>query len=56
MNRINNLAAALKDAMETMGRTMRAHGAMNWTEDDHWGFTNETGVLLKVVNGNCKVE
>ena len=25
---------------------------MNWTKDDHWGFTNETGVLLKVVNGD----
>ena len=44
--------AALKDAMETMGRTVFAHGVMNWTKDDHWGYTMETGVMLKVVNGD----
>ena len=48
--------AALRDAMETMGRTIFSHGVMNWTKDDHWGFTNETGVMLKVVNGEFKVE
>ncbi len=48
--------AALKDAMEGMGRTILAHGVMNWTKADHWGYTNETGVMLKVVNGEFKVE
>jgi branched-chain amino acid transport system substrate-binding protein len=48
--------AALKDGMETMGRTIFSHGVMNWTKDDHWGFTNETGVMLKVVDGKFKVE
>lgn len=48
--------AALRDAMEGMGRTIFAHGVMNWTKDDHWGYTNETGVMLKVVNGEFKVE
>ena len=48
--------AALKDALETMGRTVVAHGVLNWTKDDHWGYTNETGVMLKVVNGDWKVE
>ena len=48
--------AALKDGMETMGRTLFSHGVMNWSKDDHWGFTNETGVMLKVVNGEFKVE
>ncbi|GAP37508.1 ABC transporter substrate-binding protein [Piscinibacter sakaiensis] len=48
--------AAIRDAMETMGRTVFSHGVMNWTKDDHWGFTNETGVMLKVVNGDWKVE
>jgi branched-chain amino acid transport system substrate-binding protein len=48
--------AAIKDGMETMGRTVFSHGVMNWTKDDHWGFTNETGVMLKVVNGDWKVE
>ena len=48
--------AALRDAIETMGRTNLAHGIMNWTKDDHWGYTNETGVIVKVVNGDWKVE
>jgi hypothetical protein len=48
--------AAIRDAMETMGRTIFSHGVMNWTKDDHWGFTNETGVMLKVVAGEFKVE
>jgi branched-chain amino acid transport system substrate-binding protein len=48
--------AAIKDGLETMGRTVFSHGVMNWTPADHWGFTNETGVMLKVVNGDWKVE
>ncbi len=48
--------AALRDAMETMGRTVFSHGVMNWTAADHWGYTNETGVLLKVVDGKFVVE
>ena len=47
---------AIRDGLETMGRTVFSHGVMNWTKDDHWGFTNETGVMLKVVNGDWKVE
>ena len=48
--------AALRDAMETMGRTVFSHGVMNWTPTDHWGYTLETGVMLKVVDGKFKVE
>ena len=48
--------AALREAFETMGRTVLAHGVLNWTKDDHWGYTPETGVMLKVVNGDWKVE
>jgi len=48
--------AALRDAMENIGRTVVAHGVLNWTKDDHWGYTNETGVMLKVVNADWKVE
>ena len=46
---------ALRDAMETMGRTIFSHGVMNWTKTDHWGYTNETGVLLQVVDGKFVV-
>lgn len=48
--------AALRDTFETMGRTVFAHGVMNWTKDDHWGYTNETGVMLKVADGKFVVE
>lgn len=48
--------AALKDALETMGRTVVAHGVLNWTKEDHWGFTLDTGVIVKVVNGDFKME
>jgi len=44
--------AALKDALETMGRTPLAHGIMNWTKDNHWGYTMETGLMLVVKNGD----
>ena len=48
--------AALRDALETMGRTVLAHGVINWSPTDHWGYTNETGVMLKVIDGKFKVE
>lgn len=48
--------AALRDAIENMGRTLLAHGVMNWTKDDHWGYTNETGVMLRVAGGKFVVE
>ena len=48
--------AALRDALESMGRTVIAHGVLNWTAQDHWGYTTETGMMLKVVNGVFKVE
>jgi len=47
---------ALRDALETMGRTVVAHGVLNWTKEDHWGYTMETGVIVKVTNGDWKVE
>ncbi len=48
--------AAIRDGLEGMGRTIFAHGVMNWTKEDHWGYTMETGVMLKVVDGQFKVE
>ena len=42
--------AALRDGIEYMGRTIFSHGVMLWTPTDRWGYTNETGVLLKVDN------
>jgi branched-chain amino acid transport system substrate-binding protein len=48
--------AAIREAMETMGETVVAHGVLNYTKDNHWGFTTDTGVILKVVNGDWKYE
>jgi branched-chain amino acid transport system substrate-binding protein len=48
--------SAIRDSLETMGRTVFAHGVMNWTPTDHWGYTIETGVMTKVVDGKFKVE
>jgi len=47
--------AALKEAFETMGRTPVSQGVLNWTATDHFGYTPETGVLLKVANGDWQV-
>ena len=48
--------AALRDAFEHIGRTVLAQGVLNWTAQDHWGYTNDTGVMMKVVDGQFKVE
>ncbi|MBL0422368.1 ABC transporter substrate-binding protein [Ramlibacter sp. AW1] len=48
--------SALRDAFENMGRTVVSHGVLNWTKDDHWGFTNESPVIVKVVNGDWQVQ
>ena len=43
---------ALRDSLETTGRLPVSQGVLNYTKTDHFGFTPDTGVLLKVVNGN----
>lgn len=45
----------LKEALETMGRTPVSQGVLNYTATDHFGFTPETGVLLKIVGGDWQV-
>jgi branched-chain amino acid transport system substrate-binding protein len=47
--------AALKDALETMGRTPVSQGVLNYTATDHFGYTPETGVLLVVDKGDWKL-
>ena len=47
---------AIRDSLETMGPTVFAHGVMNWTAKDHEGYTLETGVMTKVVDGKFKVQ
>jgi branched-chain amino acid transport system substrate-binding protein len=47
--------AGLKEALETMGRTPVSQGVLNYTATDHFGYTPETGVLLKIVGGDWQV-
>ncbi len=47
---------AIRTSLETMGKTSLCHGTLSYTAKDHWGYTNDTGVILKVVNGDWKVE
>lgn len=48
--------AALRDAFEQIGKTTLSHGVLNWTPQDHWGYTQDTGVMMKVTGGEFKVE
>lgn len=48
--------AALRDAFEQIGPLVVSQGVLNWTPADHWGYTNETGVMMRVTNGEFKVE
>jgi branched-chain amino acid transport system substrate-binding protein len=48
--------AALRDAFEQLGPLPVSHGVINYTANDHWGFTLTTGVMLKVVNGDWTLE
>ncbi|MBS0447479.1 MAG: ABC transporter substrate-binding protein [Proteobacteria bacterium] len=47
--------AALKEALETMGRTPVSQGVLDYTKTDHFGYTPETGVLLRVNKGEWQV-
>jgi branched-chain amino acid transport system substrate-binding protein len=48
--------AALKTALENAGPIPLYHGTVNYTATDHAGYTNDTGVILKIVNGGWKLE
>ena len=47
--------AALKEALETMGRTPVSQGVLNFTATDHFGYQPETGVLLTIAGGDWKL-
>jgi branched-chain amino acid transport system substrate-binding protein len=48
--------AALRDAIESVGPVAASQGVLHFKPDDHWGFTNDSAVVMKVVNGDWKVE
>ena len=48
--------AALKDALENSGKIAVSQGVLQYTASDHFGFQPDTGVILKVVNGDWRLE
>jgi branched-chain amino acid transport system substrate-binding protein len=48
--------AALKDVLENSGSIAVSQGVLHYTARDHFGFQPDTGVILKVVNGDWKLE
>jgi len=48
--------AALKDALESTPSLAITHGVLDFTPTDHYGFRPDTGIVMKVVNGEWKLE
>ncbi|MEN9417717.1 MAG: hypothetical protein RI988_1337 [Pseudomonadota bacterium] len=48
--------AALKEALETTPALAVTHGVLDYSATDHWGYRPDTGVVMKVVNGDWKLE
>jgi branched-chain amino acid transport system substrate-binding protein len=48
--------AALKEALESTSALAVTHGVIDYTPTDHWGYRPDTGVVMKVVNGEWKLE
>jgi branched-chain amino acid transport system substrate-binding protein len=48
--------AALRDAFVAAKALPVSNGVLDYTDGDHWGFTPDTGVIIKVVDGDWKLE
>lgn len=48
--------AALRDALESAPAVAVTHGVLDYKADDHWGFGNDAAVVMKVVDGDWKLE
>lgn len=48
--------AALKAALESAPALAVSHGVLKYTATDHWGHRPEAAVVLKVVDGDWKLE
>ncbi len=47
---------ALKEALENTPALAVSHGVLDFTPTDHWGYRPDTGVVMKVVNGDWVLE
>jgi branched-chain amino acid transport system substrate-binding protein len=48
--------AALKDALENAPALALSNGMLRYTATDHWGFQPDAGVILKIVDGDWKLD
>jgi len=47
---------ALKTALEHAGPIALFHGTVNYTATDHAGYSNDTGVIMRITNGEWKLQ
>ncbi len=47
---------ALKAALENAGPIPLFHGTVNYTATNHAGYTDDTGVIMQIVNGDWKLQ
>jgi branched-chain amino acid transport system substrate-binding protein len=47
--------SALRDALESMPAVVVTGGVLDYTSTDHWGYREDSGAILKVVNGDWKL-
>lgn len=47
---------ALKAALENAGPIPLFHGTVNYTATNHAGYTDDTGVIMRITNGNWKLQ
>lgn len=48
--------AALRDALETLPAMPVSQGVIDYTPEDHWGFSDKSPVILKIVKGDWQLE
>ncbi len=48
--------SALRDALETLGPIALANGVLEWTARDHWGYSPQTPVMVKIVHGAWQIQ
>lgn len=48
--------SALKAALENAGSIPLFHGTVNYTATNHAGYTDDTGVIMRITNGDWKLQ
>jgi branched-chain amino acid transport system substrate-binding protein len=48
--------AALKEGFDTAKPVAATNGVLHYSATDHWGFVPDAGIVMKVVNGDWKLE